>query len=85
MTVDELKLVAQYVEPKEEKNNIFVDILLCTKSGIKPELKMDENNGNVSYSISLNEISEKEMSNETFYKLCENGWKIEGNNLVFNL
>lgn len=85
MTVNELKLVAQYVEPKEEKNNIFVDILLCTKSGIKPELKMDENNGNVSYSISLDEISEKEMSNETFYKLCENGWKIEENNLVFNL
>lgn len=85
MTVDELKLVAQYVESKEEKNNIFVDILLCTKSGIKPELKMDENNGNVSYLISLNEISEKEMSNETFYKLCENGWKIEENNLVFNL
>ena len=85
MTVEELKLIAQYVEPKDEKGNIFVDILLCTKSGIQPNLNMDENNGNVSYSIELNEISEKEMSSETFYSLCENGWKIDGEKLVFNL
>ena len=85
MTVDELKLIAQYVEPKDEKGNIFVDILSCTKSGIHPNLNMDENNGNVSYSIDLDEISNKEMSSETFYALCENGWKIDGEKLVFNL
>lgn len=85
MTVEELKLIAKYAEQTDEERNVFTDISTFMKYAIGPKLNMDENNGNVSYSVSLQEISDNNMSTEDFYKMCEHGWQLVDNNLVLNI
>ena len=75
---EELKLISDYCErPEKPKGNVMYDIDRIRSFGIPVGLECSEE-GDMRWSCSTDDLSRSDITAEAFYRFCENGWRVDG-------